>query len=90
MTDTTFPVRLYRATTGDWRLLIIRPGEPVDRWLTKKFTGGAVPTIPARAAALADLGYELDDRDEWHWSESTDPDGAVTLAAGHTARATRP
>lgn len=49
MTDTTYPVRLYRAATGDWHLLVIRPGEPADQWHTARFTGGVVPTVSARA-----------------------------------------
>lgn len=81
----TYRTTLSRGPHGNWRMFVALPGLVAD-WPTEEF-GAGVPTIDARAAALAGLGYEITDPDGWTWCEDTADDGGVILMAGTEVRA---
>ncbi|MER5727563.1 DUF6303 family protein [Streptomyces sp. NPDC002138] len=68
---TTAPLR----TTGPcWQLYVAQTGL-VCEWPTFTWaTSTEVPTVEARQAALAYLGFTLAEDAAWDWMESTGPD----------------
>lgn len=66
--------------TGKWRLFVALLGT-TEVWPEHVFTA-EVPTLTARAAALAQLGYEPVANGPWEWEEDgSSPDQPVDLLA---------
>jgi Family of unknown function (DUF6303) len=68
----------------EWQVFVALPDEP--RWPHVPFPlAKGIPTLSARADALAGLGYvALDGDTAWEWMETVfegEPDGAVSLVA---------
>ena len=67
-------------STGTWRLFVAVLGT-TEVWPEHVFTA-EVPTLAARTAALAQLGYEPVANGGWEWEEdSSSPDKPVDLLA---------
>ncbi|MER7933263.1 MULTISPECIES: DUF6303 family protein [unclassified Streptomyces] len=72
--------------TGTWRLFVALMGT-TEMWPEHVFATAVVPTLSARAAALARLGYESMPDMAWEWTEdSTTPDQPVDLLASVKVR----
>ncbi|MFJ3758905.1 DUF6303 family protein [Streptomyces sp. NPDC090080] len=72
-------------STGTWRLFVALLGT-TEVWSEHVFTA-EVPTVAARTAALARLGYEPVPNSAWEWEEdSSSPDQPVDLLASIKVR----
>jgi hypothetical protein len=84
---------IHSADGTEWQVFVALPDE--SRWPHVPFplTAG-VPTLHARTAALASLGFiPLDGAHTWDWMETVfegDPDGTVSLVATTTVAPTDP
>lgn len=90
MPHTTHPLRAHMIQSYDgteWQVFVALPDEP--RWPHVPFPiGKGIPTLAARADALADLGYApLGGDNAWEWMETVfegEPEGEVSLVATTT------
>jgi hypothetical protein len=78
-----------RLREGTWRLVVCVPGQlPTSGWPTTELTGHStnVPTVAARIAALASLGYRPADPDRvgWAWLEAQEDPGQPAQFIAHT------
>ena len=73
--------------TDRWRLFVVLEGLVSD-WPEVRFAGTyGIPTLADRAAALAQLGYQVDDPDGWYWCEGqTEDHEPVQMLASVTVK----
>nr|WSX52048.1 DUF6303 family protein [Streptomyces sp. NBC_00974] len=68
------PAAPERTTGPCWQLYVAQTGL-VSEWPTFTWpTSTEVPSVEARTAALAYLGFTLAEGAEWEWQEGTGPD----------------
>lgn len=77
----------------EWQVFVALPD--TARWPTVPFpTGDGIPTLDARAKALADLGYApLTANAAWEWMETPlegEPTGVIALVATTTVARSAP
>ncbi|MFJ5640818.1 DUF6303 family protein [Streptomyces sp. NPDC093223] len=72
--------------TGTWRVFVALLGT-TDPWPEHMFATAVLPTLIARTAALARLGFEPVTDGAWEWSEDgSSPDRPVDLLASIKVR----
>nr|CAH60141.1 hypothetical protein [Streptomyces tenjimariensis] len=68
----TLTARLSNGFLGGWEVYVVLHGRRGLEWPAREFGRTApVPTLNERAAALAALGYEVEDGAVWTWQEHT-------------------